>query len=100
MLDILFNAALGVIIYFAVISIVNRYRAQNYEEQEEQYTIPEDWILPLYLEYNKDTWYAWDKDGTFILQAEGKDKLLTDILNKYDIPPKRISIESEKQIEQ
>lgn len=68
------------------------------DDQQETINLPEDWIFPLVLEYNDVAWYAWDVDGTFITQAPSKDQLLTDILNKYEIPPKRLSIKSEKKL--
>lgn len=68
------------------------------DEQQETVNLPEDWIFPLVLEYNDEAWYAWDVEGAFITQAPSKDQLLTDILNKYEIPPKRLSIKSEKRL--
>lgn len=69
----------------------------EYEEIKD--TIDEDWYFPIIIEYNSNIWYAWDRDNTFILQASSKDELITDILNRYNIPPKRLVIKSEKQIE-
>lgn len=67
---------------------------------EEETTIQEDWTFPINLEYNSSEWYAWDRDGTFIGQAKSKDILVTEILNRFDMAPKRLVIKSEKQIKQ
>lgn len=68
----------------------------DYEEIQDEV---DDWVFPINLEYNSNIWYAWDKDNIFILQAKSKDELITEILNKYNIPPKRLVIKSEKQID-
>ena len=68
------------------------------ESTEDEQSIPEDWVLPLKLQYTKSVWYAWDIEDNFVLQASSKSELITDILNKYEIPPKRLSIESENEL--
>lgn len=105
MAEILYNFLIaGALSYFLLnIWAIMKQRKdseEEYEEQEEQEQLPSDWIFPLNLEYNDEAWYAWDIDGNFILQSASKDTLLTEILNKYEIPPKRLAIQSEKRIDE
>jgi hypothetical protein len=69
---------------------------KDQQEDEEELLVDENWIFPIHLEYTNDMWYAWDIDNTFIRQASSKEQLITDILNQYDISPRRIEIKSEK----
>jgi hypothetical protein len=61
-------------------------------------TLPDDWIVPLELKYNDNYWYAWDLDGNFITQSTTKELLLIDVMNKLEIPPKRVTVNSEDKL--
>jgi len=70
----------------------------NGEEQEPEENYDGEWILPIKLGHNGSTWYAWDTADAFILQADSREKLIQDILNEFEIPPKRLEIISESHV--
>ena len=83
-------------ISFTLGYIHSKYREDD--EDETSFSLPDDWTFPIKIEFNEKQWYAWDKDDTFILQADTKTTLIEDILNRFDISPKRLVIISEKSL--
>lgn len=77
--------------------IVSKYLSETVDNSNE---LPDndDWVMPLKLAHMEGVWYAWDKDDVFVMQALTKDELIINILNKYDISPKRIKIEYEEKV--
>jgi len=87
------NFILGVYVY---------YKEKSGETVTEKNTSPklaDDWYFPIKVAYSTETWYAWDKEDIFIHQASNRNELLNDILNKFDMSPKRLKIISEGELE-
>lgn len=85
--------------WLAINYVIGKYFYKADEDEEEQPILDDNWTFPINLEYNDQMWYAWDSEGTFISQSASKDQLLTDILNRFDIAPKRLVIKNEKRID-
>jgi hypothetical protein len=57
--------------------------------------LPNDWVIPLNFYVQDGIWYAWDLDGNFITQATTKELLLLEIMNKLEVPPKRLVVNND-----
>jgi hypothetical protein len=67
------------------------------QKAKETEVIIKTFKVPLFIKYtqNKDMFYAWDLDDTFVGQSPNKEELLTNISKRFNIPKDKLYIETE-----